>query len=78
MRLLTGQGQIEPALAQRAHHHADGGLFIFQNRALLDVALEEGAYVLAGDLITAAIADGIQCLTGGHAVAVLLGEHLMQ
>ncbi|MNV89637.1 hypothetical protein D3C71_1839490 [compost metagenome] len=47
MGLDTAQGQVEPLLAQRTQHHADGLALIFEDRALLDMRFEIGPHRVA-------------------------------
>ena len=74
----AGPVDLVPALTLRARDDADGLLLALQDRALLDMGLEEGADLAAADRLLAVVADLLQRLGKGHTVAVLDGERMIQ
>jgi hypothetical protein len=70
MGLLPYHCDLEPALALRALHHTDGLLLGLQDRALLDMRLEEREDVTPADLLRPVIADALQLCAHGLAVEV--------
>src|SRR4029077_17398766 len=72
--LHAGPADLVPALALRAGDDADGLLLALEDRALLDMGLEEGTDLASADLFFAVIADLLQRIAEGHALAVLDAE----
>ena len=71
-------GHVEPADALHPLHDADGLLFRFEDRPLLDMGLEEGADGAPAALHLASVADALQLLADGLAVDVRAREALLQ
>ncbi len=70
----AAQFQVEPLLPERAEYHADGFLFVLENRALFDVRFEIRANRVPANLARTGIADRIQCFADRDAVGIDLGE----
>ncbi|CPK83082.1 Uncharacterised protein [Bordetella pertussis] len=68
MHLHALHHHVVPAHAQRAGHHADDPVFVFQDGALLDVRLEVGVDRASAHRVGAGIADGAQLV--GHRLAL--------
>ncbi len=78
MALHAGPVDLVPALPLRAGDDADRLLLALEDRALLDMRLEEGADRPAADLLRSVVADLLQRLAEGHAVAVLDAERVVE
>ncbi|MNS92864.1 hypothetical protein D3C72_1270100 [compost metagenome] len=74
MRFDAAKFEVEPLLPQSTEHHADGFLFVFEDRALLDVRLEIGADLMPADLARASVADRVERFANGDAVGIDFGE----
>ncbi|MCY1515290.1 hypothetical protein D9M68_498710 [compost metagenome] len=78
MRLLAGNNDVVPALAERALHRADGDPPGLQDGPLLDVRLEIGAHGARRRRLGAGIADGAQRFVHTDAVAVARGQCVLE
>ena len=74
MAVLADDIDLVPALALGGGDDADVGAVLFEDRALLDVQLEEGVHRPAADLLGAGVADPIQFLADRLAVEILDAE----
>src|SRR5882757_5665850 len=77
MALKTGDLAVVPQHALAGINHTDGLAFGFQDRALLDVQLDEAAELLKADRLVAAIADTVERLTYGRALDVLARQDVV-
>ena len=71
--VLAGDGDLVPAHALHALDHADHLALGLEDRALLDVQLEQGAELVAAHRLRAAVADPLQLVAEALALAVLAG-----
>ena len=71
--VLAGDGDLVPAHALHALDDADHAVFGFEDRALLDVQLEQGGELVRAGFLFAAIADAPELVAEGFAVAVGAG-----
>ena len=78
MRLDAGEGQVEPLLAQAAHHNPQGNRLVLQHRALLDMRLEISAHRMAQHRTRTGIADALQFAAYRQALVVALVEGVLQ
>ena len=69
---------VEPADALHPLHDADGLLLRFEDRPLLDMGFEEGAYLAPAALHLAGVADALKLLADGLAVDVRAGQAFLQ
>src|ERR1700754_1422645 len=68
---------VVPQHALAGIDHADGLAFGFQNRALLDVQLDEAAELLETDWLVSAIADAVERLADRRALGVLARQNVV-
>src|SRR6185437_5215162 len=71
--VLAGDGDLVPAHALHALDDADHAVFGSEDRALLDVQLEQGGELVRAGFLFAAIADAPELVAEGFAVAVGAG-----
>jgi hypothetical protein len=70
MRRLAGDRDLVPAHALHALHDADHAGLVLEDRALLDVQLEHGGEFPGAGLVLALVADALELIAEGLAVAV--------
>src|SRR5262245_33652605 len=78
MGVLAGDRHLVPADALHALDHADGLVHRLQDRALLDMRLEEGRHLAPTAFALAGIADTLQLLADGLAVHVLARQPVFE
>src|SRR6478735_2636944 len=78
MALEAGDLAVVPKHALAGIDHADGLAFGFQDRALLDVQLDEAAELLETDRLVAAIADAVERLADRCALDILAREDVVR
>ncbi|MCY1221149.1 hypothetical protein D9M72_331930 [compost metagenome] len=78
MRLLAGDDDVVPALAQRALHRADGDAAGFEDGALFDMRFEIRGRRPRPGRLGAVIADGAQRVAHADAVAVPRRQRMLQ
>ena len=76
MRVLAGDGDVVPALAERALHDADRGLRVFEHRALLDVCLEVSADLMRPRV--AGVADGLERIADADTVGIFVLQDIVE
>ena len=78
MRILAGEDELVPALTLRIGDDADGLALVLEDRALLDVRLEEGVHRPSADRLRAVVADPLQFLAHGLAVDIGAREAVLE
>lgn len=78
MGLNTAQLQVKPLLPEGAEHHADGFVFILQNRPLFDMRLEIRADLMPADRPRSRIANRVQRIPHADPIGIHFGQGIGQ